>query len=176
MAQAEPAPAPAQAQTPVEVKKPEPLPAKIKPATKNKPERPHKAHKPQHAKPNRQTKPQAAAPSPQVSQPAPSAAPISQAQPAPIAPPTSDSPQLRNPAPAYPGMSRKLREQGTVILRLLVKANGRDESVSIKQSSGYKRLDDTALRTVRRWRFNPATQAGMAVDYWYDLPVEFSLK
>lgn len=176
MAQAEPAPPPPKVQNPVLEKVAKPIPAKIKPVRHHKPHVP----RPQAKQPS---------PAPRVEEPQPSApaevpaattaAAVSTStapEPTPVIPPSSDSPQLHNPAPAYPTMSRKLREQGTVTLRLLVKANGCVESVSVKQSSGFKRLDDAALRSVRRWRFIPATQAGLAVDYWYELPVEFSLK
>lgn len=185
MAQTEPAPPPPRVETPAPVKTPEPVPAKIKPVRQHKAHKPHRpqhSHQPQRSQQSDERRSQLAEPSaaPSVSEPAappPVANPVTSEAPAQtLIPPSSDSPRLRNPAPVYPAMSRKLREQGTVLLRLLVKANGQVESVSIKESSGFKRLDDTALRTVRRWHFVPATQAGLAVDYWYELPVEFSLK
>lgn len=94
---------------------------------------------------------------------------------APVRMPDAHAAHLQNPAPVYPVLSRKLKEQGTVVLKLLVLANGRVGEVSIEQSSGYPRLDESALQAVRRWNYTPALQDGIAIDYWHLQPVLFSL-
>lgn len=94
---------------------------------------------------------------------------------APVRMPDAHAAHLQNPAPVYPVLSRKLKEQGTVILKLQVLANGRVSDVSIEQSSGYPRLDESALQAVRRWNYTPAIQDGKAIDYWHFQPVLFSL-
>lgn len=66
-------------------------------------------------------------------------------------------------------------EEGTVILRILVSAEGRAQQVEIKRSSGFDRLDQSALNAVRKWRFNPATREGKPVSAWYDQPINFKL-
>ena len=99
-----------------------------------------------------------------------------EAAPEPIVPPSADAQELNNPAPAYPAISKKLKEEGTVILKILVTKDGRVAEVEIQTSSGFKRLDDAAVRAIKRWKFNPATQAGNAIDYWYEIPFEFSLR
>ena len=99
-----------------------------------------------------------------------------EAAPAPVIPPSADAKELRNPAPPYPAMSRKLKEEGTVTLKVLVKADGRVEQIEIAKSSGYKRLDDAAKKAFKRWKFSPATQDGVAIDYWYEFDFEFSLR
>ena len=38
--------------------------------------------------------------------------------------PSSDADYLQNPKPPYPSMSKKLNEQGTVIMRVLIGADG----------------------------------------------------
>lgn len=93
---------------------------------------------------------------------------------APITPPV-DANHLDNPRPAYPNLSRRLGEKGTVLLEILILADGTVGEVRIKQSSGYKRLDDTAVKAVKRWRYTPAKRGGEAIDYWYLQPVDFSL-
>lgn len=98
------------------------------------------------------------------------------AQPEPIQPPRFDANYLDNPAPAYPPLSRRLREQGTVLLRVHVDANGAAAQVELKQSSGHARLDQTAMDTVQRWRFTPARQGGAAVAGWVIVPVSFTLR
>ena len=82
------------------------------------------------------------------------------APPAPLTPPDFSAAQLANPGPSYPYLSRKAREEGVVTLRVLVSADGRAKQLSVEQSSGFARLDDEALKTVRRWRFLPARRAG----------------
>ncbi len=100
--------------------------------------------------------------------PAPAAAPAftaapASALPAPIVPPDAFAAGLDNPAPRYPLESRRLHEQGTVVLSVEVTSQGRVASVNIARSSGHIRLDQAALNILRSWRFQPATQAGKAV-------------
>ncbi len=104
--------------------------------------------------------------------PAPSAPP---APPAPVTPPNFNAAQLGNPAPAYPYLSRKAREEGVVMLRVLVTPAGRAGEVRIEESSGFHRLDQAAKSTVKRWRFVPAQQAGSPVAAWVLVPITFAL-
>lgn len=144
-------------------KKPEPKP-KPKPSPKAPPsERAVKAPEPEPPPPVQQPV------EPKPAEPAPPA-------PAPVIPPSSDAEGLNNPAPVVPDMSRRLCEQGTVLFSVLIKADGTIGELKLKTSSGFKRLDSAAKRAVIRWRFQPATQDGVAVDYWYELPIAFSIK
>ncbi|WP_455599292.1 energy transducer TonB [Cloacibacillus sp.] len=54
--------------------------------------------------------------------------------------------------PDYPAFSRKRKEEGTAVIIAAVE-NGRVQSVEIEKTSGYDRLDNSALRAVRGWRF-----------------------
>lgn len=92
-----------------------------------------------------------------------------------VIPPRSDAAHLNNPAPSYPPMSRRLGEQGRVLLDVYILANGTVGELRIKQSSGFSRLDQAALRTVKTWRFQPARRGQQAIDFWYVLPLSFSL-
>ena len=118
-------------------------------------------------------------PSPNV---APTTVPATEAAPAalPLAeaptPARGDAAYLRNPAPSYPLLSRRLGEQGRVLLRVLVHADGSAMSVEIETGSGHTRLDQAARATVRQWRFIPAMQGDQAVNSWAIIPVDFSLK
>ena len=78
-----------------------------------------------------------------------------------------------NVAPVYPSLSLKNREQGTVVLRVLVKSDGTAGNVEIKSSSDYPRLDQSAIQAVKAWRFNPATVDGKSIDEWYEVPIIF---
>lgn len=87
-----------------------------------------------------------------------------------------DADYLRNPAPPYPPMSRKMREEGRVVLRVLVTPEGTAGSLEIKTSSGSARLDEAALRTVRQWKFIPARRGDAPVQSWVLVPVIFKLE
>jgi len=83
---------------------------------------------------------------------------------------------LDNPPPAYPAMSRRVGEQGRVVLRVLVNPKGRSDDVEIRSSSGHSRLDDAARETVRRWRFVPAKRGDQPVPAWVLIPISFKLE
>jgi len=110
---------------------------------------------------------QAAAPAP-----ANAASPV----PAPVTAARYDAAYLRNPAPGYPSQSRRLGEEGRVLLRVQVSAEGSAITVQVKQSSGFERLDDAARNAVARWKFVPAHQNGLAITSWVEVPLQFSLK
>ncbi|QWD65514.1 energy transducer TonB [Polynucleobacter sp. MWH-Aus1W21] len=95
---------------------------------------------------------------------------------APVSMPNSDASELNNPKPPYPAISRKLREQGLVLLRACIGANGSLESLDLKQGSGYLRLDQVALQTVKQWRFIPAKKGNTPIPMCYELPVKFILE
>jgi periplasmic protein TonB len=83
---------------------------------------------------------------------------------------------LNNPKPSYPRLSKRMGEQGEVRLRVLVAADGRVTSVELSRSSGYERLDEAALESVKQWRFKPATQGGEPLEAWVEVPVKFVLE
>ena len=116
----------------------------------------------------------ASAASPGVS-PAPTSAHTTAPAPAALVLPSSDADYLNNPAPVYPRMSRRLGEQGTVVVRVLINTEGRAEQAEIRTSSGYTRLDEAALDTVKRWRYVPGKRAGTAEAMWFNVPVRFVL-
>jgi periplasmic protein TonB len=93
----------------------------------------------------------------------------------PVEPPQADASQFNNPTPVYPTQSRRLKEAGVVVLEVLVKADGSLGDMRLKTSSGYTRLDEAAQKAVKGWRFVPAKRGNQAIDFWYELPIEFSL-
>lgn len=99
-----------------------------------------------------------------------------QTAPLPVVAPRFDADYLSNPAPAYPGASRAMGEQGKVFLRVLVTPQGQAQEVVVRTGSGYRRLDDAALDAVRRWRFVPARQGDEAVAAWVIVPISFTLR
>lgn len=120
--------------------------------------------------------------------PAPTApaapAPAVAAPPAPPAPPpppvvqlpSSSADYLNNPKPAYPPLSRRLGEQGKVVVRVFIETDGRASRAEVQQSSGYERLDRTAVDTVLRWRYVPGKRAGVPEAMWFNIPINFVLE
>ncbi|MFW2374640.1 MAG: energy transducer TonB [Gammaproteobacteria bacterium] len=95
---------------------------------------------------------------------------------APVTLPQVDASRLNNPAPAYPIASRRRGEAGTVVLEVLIMPDGSVAEVRIKHSSGYPRLDKSALTAVKRWHYMPAKQNGVPIQYSYLQPVNFALR
>ena len=81
-----------------------------------------------------------------------------------------------NHKPEYPVMSRRLNEQGTVILKVLVTDNGTAGMVEVKTSSNYPLLDESARNAVMQWHFNPATIDGKPTSEFYSLTIPFKLE
>ena len=127
---------------------------------------------------------EAAAPStfsvPVVSQPAPPAPAAAAAAPGPAVavaatPARFDAAYLNNPRPAYPPLSRRLGEEGKVMLRVRVAADGHALTVDVDKSSNFPRLDEAARQAVSRWRFVPARRGDEAVEASVIVPMVFRL-
>ncbi|MGH6782499.1 MAG: energy transducer TonB, partial [Sphingomonadaceae bacterium] len=86
------------------------------------------------------------------------------AAPAPVAGPVSagdlSSTMIDFKPPSYPVESRRKKEQGIVILTLLLGLDGAVSEIVVQKSSGFARLDEAALRAVRRWRWSPTMRGG----------------
>ena len=87
-----------------------------------------------------------------------------------------DANYLRNPAPPYPSLSKRMGEEGKVVLRVSVNPEGTADSVDIKTSSGSPRLDESAQKTVRNWKFVPAKRGDAPVQSWVLVPIIFKLE
>jgi protein TonB len=68
------------------------------------------------------------------------------------------------PPISLPVASRRLGEQGSVVLRVVVDARGAPRQVVLLRSSGYARLDDDALAAMKRARFHPCTDNGAPIE------------
>ena len=67
-------------------------------------------------------------------------------------------------------------EEGRVVLRVMVSAEGLPLSVEVKQASGFRRLDEAAMAAVERWRFVPARRGATAIESSVLVPLQFTLK
>jgi len=80
---------------------------------------------------------------------------------------------FKPPMPRPPRESQRLHEEGTVLLAVLLGIDGRVADISVARSSGYPRLDRTALDWVRDWRWSPFLQDGTPVMVRGMVPIGF---
>ena len=114
----------------------------------------------------------------------PIAAPVAVAPPSPPAPPappkvelpSSDADYLQNPKPVYPQMSKRLGEQGKVVYSVLIGIDGRPQSATLVQSSGFERLDKAAYTAVMSWRYVPGKRNGVPTPMSYNAPINWVLE
>jgi protein TonB len=90
--------------------------------------------------------------------------------------PSSDADYLQNPKPVYPSLSKRLNEQGTVVIRVLIGLDGSAQRAEIATSSGYDRLDQAALATAQKWRYVPGKRNGVPEAMWFNVPIKFILE
>ncbi|WLE61899.1 TonB family protein [Burkholderia plantarii] len=131
-------------------------------------------------------KPVEPAPPPPV--PTPSAAPA----PAPTPPAPAPGPNLldtpkqissaelkqlgcRIPSPDYPPKARRLEQEGTVVVRLTIGADGAVKTARVARSSGYPLLDAAALTSIEAGRCQPYTTAGIPRAVEAEQPIAFNL-
>ena len=168
----EPAPPPPKPVPPPPKPEPKPVPTP-KPVAKPTPK---PTPKPEPVREVAQEPVQQAAPTP----PAPPSPPVQQATPAPeapapVTPPRTDAAHLNNPAPQYPALSRRLGEQGRVMLDVYILPDGSVGEIKLNRSSGFPRLDNAALQAVKTWKYVPAKRGDKPIPFWYVQPVSFVL-
>ncbi len=79
------------------------------------------------------------------------------------------------PAIEVPLASRRLGETGTVLLRVVVDAQGQPRQITLHRSSGFARLDEQALAAMRAARFQPVTDAGTAIEWLVIAPLQYEI-
>lgn len=79
--------------------------------------------------------------------------------------------------PPYPSASRRLGEEGKVVLLVRIGVDGKVIDASVDQSSGFPRLDEAAqAHVVKYYRFKPAMSAGTPVETQVRVPISFKLE
>ena len=71
--------------------------------------------------------------------------------------------ELHRPSLQYPSASQDVGDEGIVTLRFIVQPDGSVSDIRIARSSGYRRLDAAAVRSLRRAKFQPATCHGKPI-------------
>ena len=136
-------------------------------------------------------------PQPLVVPPQPEAQPVVTVAPAPAEPPTPvpPAPAPSPPAPPQPRLlpasniaylvpppievplaSRRLGEQGLVMLRVRVGVDGLPRQVSLQRSSGYARLDEQAMSAMKQARFEPQTDNGAPIEWIVVAPLQYEIE
>lgn len=77
--------------------------------------------------------------------------------------------------PHYPAQSVQAKEEGMVVLKVRVFADGTPGEVAVEKSTATPALDQAAVDAVKQWRFNPAVRDGKAIDGWVLVPIKFSM-
>jgi protein TonB len=90
----------------------------------------------------------------------------------PMSPPIA----LRIGRPAFPEISRRHGQQGTVLLELRVDSYGRVADILVVESSGFRALDEAAMQGLRDSAFRPAQRGGLPVAASIIHPVHFRLE
>lgn len=117
-----------------------------------------------------------AAPAPVATDPAPRpAAPVATAAGPAISAARFDAAYLQNPKPNYPALSRRLGEEGKVLLKVRVGSDGKPLAVDLEKSSDFERLDNAARQVVQNWRFVPAKRGDEAIEATVIVPIAFRL-
>lgn len=101
--------------------------------------------------------------------------------PTPIVPVISEIPPrgiaATQTGPAYPAISRRLAEEGSVRLHLTIGIDGSVIAATVISSSGFPRLDEAAMNWVRRnWRYEPAMRADMPIQATTEATLTFRLE
>ncbi|MGC4030051.1 MAG: energy transducer TonB [Steroidobacteraceae bacterium] len=118
-------------------------------------------------------------------EPPPAPAAITVTRPSPVqqvAPPAEEGPLLVDQVEylskvplTYPPMAKRAREQGTVLLRVLIGPDGNPLEVLVHRSSGHSHLDRAARDAVMHYRFKPYRENGVARTVQVLVPIEFTL-
>jgi periplasmic protein TonB len=83
---------------------------------------------------------------------------------------------IKHTQPDYPSASRRLNEEGSVVVDILVGEDGNIKEAKVATSSGFPRLDEAAVKeALRRWKYKPGTEDGKPVAMWHKVKVTFKL-
>jgi protein TonB len=118
-------------------------------------------------------------PSPRMPDPTPPSTPAAAPAAAPAGPVSVGNlaaKMLSATPPRYPMEARRKREQGMVVLRLVLSEDGKVANITLHRSSGFASLDQAALDAVRRWRWSPTLRDGRAVEVTGLVQIPFVLK
>jgi len=82
--------------------------------------------------------------------------------------------EIHTPEPEYSEAGRKAKQQGTVLLSVIVDSNGNTRDVKVLVPLGYG-LDEKAVEALGQWKFAPATKDGKSVAVQIQVAIRFTL-
>ena len=83
---------------------------------------------------------------------------------------------FQNPSPEYPDLAKQMHQEGMVILSVDVNKDGDPVSVVIIERSGFRLLDQAAIKAVKHWKFQPGQVGGIPVESAVTIPIRFRLE
>jgi protein TonB len=89
--------------------------------------------------------------------------------------PSAEAEYLVSPSREYPLRCWRRREQGRVVVRVLIGADGNAEKVELGSSSGSECLNREALATAMAAKYKPVMRGGVAVQAWRDASYKYVL-
>jgi len=108
--------------------------------------------------------------------PLPPAQPIVEAAPEPVMAAARVHPSHRGALqPRYPSIPLRQELEGSCTIRVHIAANGRVIAAEPVRATHPAFCEATQRQALRRWRFEPATRDGVAVDSWQQHIVEFRI-
>ncbi len=84
--------------------------------------------------------------------------------------------QCSVPEPFYPGLSRRMGEEGKAMVRLYISESGSVEKANLAQSSGIQRLDQSALDAALKVKCRPFIESGKPIKVTAIQPYIFRLE
>ncbi len=82
----------------------------------------------------------------------------------------------RRVQPKYPKRALKMRQEGVVLLHVLISKTGSRQDIRIYKPSQYELLNKAAIKAVKKWTFSPNFVNGRAVQSWVEIPIEFKIQ
>jgi TonB family protein len=81
---------------------------------------------------------------------------------------------IYTPEPEFSDKARRARYQGTDVLTIVINKEGKVSRIKVRRAIGYG-LDENAMETVKKWRFQPATSNNEPVAVEMNIEVSFNL-
>ena len=77
--------------------------------------------------------------------------------------------------PTYPLAARRVKAEGAVVVRGIVRRDGTIDNVEVIKDLAYG-LGEAARQAVSQWKFRPATYRGEPIDVYYTVTVNFRMR
>ena len=81
----------------------------------------------------------------------------------------------QRPALEYPARAKAKEIEGYVVLSILISTDGKVDSYKVLEAEPSGVFEDTAIKNIQRWLFEPARYDGKAVETWATQTIRFEL-